>query len=129
MEHNLFDWPEVRQIFHIVRQREYRGHSTQEHIYGITSLSPAEAGAEKLLNFNRNHWGIENRLHYVRDMTLREDQSRIRHKGKAQIICAVRNAIIALAALEGFTNVMEAIETFGEQREKALLLITTARTE
>ena len=129
MEHSFFDWPEVRQIFHIVRQREHRGHFTQEHIYGITSLSPAEAGAAELLNLNRNHWGIENKLHYVRDMALREDQSRIRHKGKAQIICAVRNTVIALAAWGGFANIMEAIETFGEQREKALLLITTARTE
>lgn len=129
MEHSFSDWPEVRQIFHIVRQREYRGHCTKEDIYGVTSLTPDEAGAEELLKINRNHWHIENRLHHVRDMTLREDQSRVRHKGKAQIICAIRNTILALAALAGFSNVPEAIETFGEQREKALLLITTRRTE
>lgn len=129
MEHSFSDWPEIKQIFHIVRQREYRGKSREEHVYGITSLTREEAGAEKLLTTNRNHWHIENKLHYVRDMTFREDQSRIRHKGKAQIICAMRNTVIALVALSGFVNVMEAIETFAEKREKALRLITMTRTE
>lgn len=129
MEHRFSDWPEIRQIFHIVRKRECRGQCSEEHAYGITSLGQDEAGAEKLLKLNRNHWHIENKLHHVRDMTFREDQSRIRHRGKAQIICAMRNVVIALAALTGFDNVMEAIETFGEQREKALQLLTARRTE
>lgn len=129
MEHSFSDWPEIRQIFHIVREREYRGKSTEEHVYGITSLPQEKAGAEKLLNLNRNHWHIENKLHYVRDMTLREDQSRIRHRAKAQIMCAVRNTIIALVARTEFANVREAIEIFGEQPNKALQFITLRRTE
>lgn len=129
MEHKFSDWPEIRQIFHITRQREYRGHSTEEHIYGITSLSQEEACAQKLLNLNRNHWHIENKLHHVRDMTFREDQSRVRNHAKAQILCAVRNTAISLASLAGFSNVMEAIEIFGEQCERALQLVTMKRTE
>lgn len=129
MEHGFFDWPEVRQIFHIVRRRERKGQSSEEHIYGITSLTQEEASPERLLTLNRNHWHIENKLHHVRDMTFREDQSRIRRHEKAQILCAVRNTAIALAALSGFSNVMEAIEIFGEQREKALQLISMKRTE
>lgn len=129
MEHRFSDWPEVRQIFHIVRQREYKGQTCEEHVYGITSLSQEEAGADKLLTLNRNHWHIENRLHHVRDMTFREDQSRIRHHGKAQIMCAMRNTAIALAALTGFSNVMEAIEVFSEQREEALNMVIMNRTD
>lgn len=129
MSHRFADWPEIRQIFHIMRQREHRGHCSVEHVYGITSLTREKAGAEKLLALNRNHWHIENKLHHVRDMTLREDQSRIRNKAKAQILCAVRNTVIALVALAGFTNVMEAIETFSEQRDTALQLISMRRTE
>lgn len=129
MEHRFSDWPEIRQIFHIVRKREWRKHCSEEHAYGVTSLTQEEAGAEELLKMNRNHWHIENKLHHVRDMTFREDQSRIRHKGKVQIICAMRNTVITLAALAGFSNVMEAIEIFGEQREKALRLLTMKRTE
>ncbi len=129
VEHRFSDWPETRQIFHIMRKREFRNHCSEEHAYGVTSLTQEEAGAEKLLKLNRNHWHIENRLHHVRDMTFGEDQSRIRHKGKVQIICAIRNSAIALAALAGSANVMEAIETFGEQREKALLILTMSRTE
>ena len=112
-----------------MRQREYRGHTSEEHAYGITSLTQKEAGAEKLLTLNRNHWHIENTLHYIRDVTLREDQSRIRHHAKAQIMCAVRNTTITLATLAGFSNIMEAIEIFSEQREKALQLVTMKRTE
>ena len=114
VSHSFSDWPEVKQIFHIVRQRERGGHYTEEHVYGITSLPPDEANPKELLKFSRNHWHIENKLHYVRDMTLREDQSWVRHKGKAQIMCAIRNTIIALAALAGFSNVQEAIGAFGE---------------
>ena len=47
-------------------------------------------------------------------MTLREEQSWVRHKVKAQIMCAIRDTIIALAALAGFSNVQEAIGAFGE---------------
>lgn len=129
VEHRFSDWPEIRQIFHIVRRRESRNHCSEEHAYGVTSLTQEEAGAEKLLKLNRDHWHIENKLHHVRDMTFREDQSRIRHKGKVQIICAIRNTVITLTALAGFANVMEAIETFAEQRDKALLLLTMKRTE
>lgn len=104
-----------------MRQREYKGHSSEEHVYGITSLPQEKTCAEKLLTLNRNHWHIENKLHHVRDMTFREDQSRIRHRVKAQIMCAVRNTAIALAALAGFLNVMEAIEIFSEQDRKSVV--------
>ncbi len=129
VEHSFSDWPEIKQIYHIERKRELRTHCSVEHVYGVTSLTQEEAGAEKLLKLNRNHWHIENKLHHVRDMTFREDQSRIRHKGKVQIMCAIRNTVIALVALAGFANVMEAIETFGEQREKALLMLAMNGTE
>ena len=128
VEHKFSDWPEVKQIFHIVREREYREKSSQEHVYGITSLSKKDACAKELLKLNRNHWHIENKLHHVRDMTFREDQSRIRHHAKAQIMCAVRNTAITLISLAKFSNAMEAIEIFGEQREKALQLVR-GRTE
>jgi len=46
--------------------------------YAITSLSPDEANAERLLVFVRDHWTIENQLHSVRDVTLGADACRVR---------------------------------------------------
>jgi len=46
----------------------------------ITSLSPAKADPERLLNLAREHWSIENKSHYVRDVTFDEDQSQISKK-------------------------------------------------
>ena len=49
-----------------------------EVVHGITSLTPEEANAQRLLELTRGHWGIENRLHDVRDVTLGEDGCRVR---------------------------------------------------
>ncbi len=63
------DWPGVQQVFQVERQRTIRGQTTTEIAYGITSLSRDRADAEKLMALTRGHWGIENRLHHVRDVT------------------------------------------------------------
>ena len=49
-----------------------------EMAYAITSLSPARAQPAQLLKIWRGHWGIENRSHYVRDVTFGEDACRVR---------------------------------------------------
>ena len=55
-----------------------KGETTVEVVYGMTSLEPEEADAERLSGLVRAHWGIENGLHYVRDVTLGEDACRVR---------------------------------------------------
>ena len=52
------------------------GKRRHERVYGITSLTPEQAGPGDLLAYTRAHWGIENRSHYGRDVTLGEDASR-----------------------------------------------------
>jgi hypothetical protein len=66
-------------------------------------------GASALLAWWRGHWGIENRLHWVRDVTLGEDASRIRTGSAPQILAALRNAGISLLRTLGVTNVAEAL--------------------
>ena len=74
------DWPYAEQVFQL--EREFKqmntGKITREVVYGITSLTAKEAGAKRLLEITRGHWGIESGLHYRRDVTLREDRSRVR---------------------------------------------------
>ena len=66
--------------------------------YAITSLSPDEADAERLLAFVRDHWTIENQLHHVRDVTLGEDACRVRTGSAPQVLAALRNAVVHLLA-------------------------------
>jgi hypothetical protein len=65
------DWPGVRQVCRIERERTIQGRCQTETVYYITSLPRTMAGPEDLLKLARDHWGaIENRLHYVRDEVL-----------------------------------------------------------
>jgi hypothetical protein len=95
----LLDWPEVGQVFELERVRVLKGKTEVEAVYGITSLTPEEADAKALLALVRNHWGIENGLHWVRDETLGEDRCRVRKGSGPQVLAALRNAVVLL--LEG----------------------------
>jgi len=103
------DWPGVGQVFRLQRERTAGGRTTVEVVYGITRLTRAQAGAGRLLALVRGHWGIENRLHYVRDVTLGEDACRVRSGGAPQVLAAVRN--LAVYPLEGGTAASKAAAT------------------
>src|SRR5690606_36647356 len=60
---SLGDWPGVQQAFRLVRTWQERGQARTAVSYGITSLTPAQAGPETVLQLRREHWTIENRLH------------------------------------------------------------------
>lgn len=98
-------------------------------MYGITSLDSSRADACKLLKLNRGHWGIENKLHYVRDVTFNEDRSRVRNRKKSQIMAAMRNTVITLIKLTNHDNISAALGMFSENRESALLLVRHGRTK
>ncbi len=70
MNDYLADWPGIAQVYWLRRERTYRGQTSVEDEYGITSLDRDRADAAGLLHFRRTHWRIENGLHYVRDVTL-----------------------------------------------------------
>jgi predicted transposase YbfD/YdcC len=74
------DFPEVAQAFLIDREvvKKKTGELSRELAYGITSRPASEASPERLLQVNRGHWTIENRIHYVIDWNFDEDRSRIR---------------------------------------------------
>ena len=74
-EHLAPSWPGLAQVCRITRERIVRGKASSETAYAITSLTAGRAGAARLLALSREHWGIENKLHHVRDVTCREDQA------------------------------------------------------
>jgi Transposase DDE domain len=72
------DWPGAAQVCRIQRSREIGTKCSQETVYAITSLPRERTSAEDLLALNRQHWAIENRLHWLRDTVFGEDRSPIR---------------------------------------------------
>ena len=87
------DWYGVEQVFCIRRRVEHALKCTQEMVYGITSLTPKQADPSRLLELNREHWSIENRLHYRRDGALAEDACQVR-KGSAPHVLAILNSFV-----------------------------------
>ena len=121
-------WSGVAQVCRITRERIVRGKKTVETVYAITSLTPERADPEQLLALSRAHWGIENRLHHVRDVTCREDQARA-HAGNApQVLAAFRNTVLTLIRRLGYT-VVEGFEHFAEHRLAAIEAVRGRRTE
>jgi predicted transposase YbfD/YdcC len=91
------------------------------HVYLITSLPAAAASPERLLSLARNHWGIENRLHHVRDVSMDEDRCRAR--SGARPLASLRNATLALIRRLGLP-IREARENFREDRPYAIQVVT-----
>jgi predicted transposase YbfD/YdcC len=117
------DWPGLEQAFLLHRQRTVHGQTRVETAYGITSLPRPKADAHRLLELARDHWGIENRLHWVRDVTFGEDACRVRKGAAPQILAAVRNAAIALLRAAGCTNIAAQLRRHAAQPARALAFI------
>lgn len=119
-------WPYLQQLYWIRRARTAKGVTTVETGYGITSLGPQEAGAPRLLRLNRAYWGIENRLHWVRDVTFAEDRSQVRSGAAPQVCAALRNLGITLLRRSGARNLAAALRTFSARPRAAVALVLSA---
>ena len=122
---DYLDWPGVGQVFELERVRSLKGKTEVEVVCGITSLGRDRSDARGLLVRARGHWGVENRLHYVRDETLGEDRCRVRKGNAAQVLAAVRNACVHL--LEGVEAPSKAAATrrLAAHPEEAVSLLFT----
>jgi len=118
-------WPGLQQVFRLERTVTIKktGQQRQEVVYGLTSLSPARADAAHLLRLTRDHWQIENRSHWVRDVTFDEDRSQVRCGNIPEIMAALRNLAIGLMRLAGDTNIAAACRRYAAQPWAALALI------
>jgi predicted transposase YbfD/YdcC len=86
-------WAGLRSIGMAENETHHGGKCTIERRYFITTLS---ANAQQFAHAVRNHWGIENRLHWVLDMSFREDECRIRRGDGAEILGVVRHIALNL---------------------------------
>lgn len=118
-------WPGQQQVFQVARSRTSRrtGEVARKTVYGITSLSATRADAAVLLDRVRNHWVIENRSHYVRDVTFAEDHSQVRTGSIPQVMAAFRNTAIALLRTSGEPNIAAACRRLAAHPWQALALL------
>jgi len=112
------DWPGLRQALRIDRRviHKLTGRvSRQETAYAVTSCTPARATPAQLLTLWRQHWHIENRLHYVRDVTFDEDRATVRAGHAPQVMAAFRNAAVGLIHALGTTQIAATCRRFMAQ--------------
>jgi predicted transposase YbfD/YdcC len=124
----FLDWPGMEQVFQLERHFVYpkKGNVREETTYGITSLSPQRASPARLLEVARAYWGIENGLHYRRDVTFQEDRCRLRTGHAAHMMAALNNLAIGLIARCGFSEAPEARRQFCAEPLNTLALIIRA---
>lgn len=125
MLNDYLDWPHLGQVFKL--ERRFTNLSTGEVEcvvqYGLTSLTTQDADPERLLMIVRSQWGIENGLHYRRDVTFHEDQTRMTNKAMGRAMAIINNLVISLINSHGFDNHAHARRVFDACPAKALALI------
>lgn len=114
------DWPHLAQVCRVERTVTRKGKTTEEVAYAVTSLSVAQATPQRLLALWRGHWGIENRLHWVRDVTMDEDRCQIRTGAAPQVMAALRNLVLSLFRLAGQRNIAAAQRRCAAHSQEAL---------
>ena len=122
---DFLDWPFLQQVFKLERwvTIQKTGQTRHEIICGITSLSAEQASPEQLLKMLRSYWGIENGLHYRRDVTLHEDQTRFSKHSAAHVMSIINNIVLGLIAKTGYQFVPSARRYFAANPEEAFKLL------
>ena len=119
------DWPGLAQVFelgrHVITQKTDK--ERVEVLYGVTSLRPERATPGRELELVRGHWHIENKSHWVHDVTFDEDRSQVRCGNIPQVMAALRNTAIGLLRWGGHTNIAAACRRLAPQPAQALALI------
>jgi predicted transposase YbfD/YdcC len=98
-------WPYLAQVFEIKRQWHSKGKWHSEVHLAISSLPAEVADPLRLLSLRRGHWGIENKLHWVRDVVLGEDKSTIHLGAGPQVVGAIRNTVLNVLRKAGHAKI------------------------
>lgn len=123
-------WPGLAQVYRLERQFQWRRNgvcyrTSCQVEFGITSLTRAKATPACLLNIRRAHWGIETGLHYRRDVTLKEDATRMTVGNTGKVMASINNLVIALIHQANFQNAAQARRYFAAHIPQAFALLTT----
>jgi predicted transposase YbfD/YdcC len=119
------DFPHAAQAFRVRRDTGgLDGQRTRKEVaYCITSLTTERAGPARLTGHTRDHWQIENRLHWVRDVTYDEDRSQIRTGAGPRVMASLRNLAISALRLHGHTNIAAALRWTARDPHRSLKIL------
>jgi predicted transposase YbfD/YdcC len=122
---DFLDWPFLQQVFKLERfiTLSKTGKIRHEIIYGVTSLSAELASPDRLLQMLRSYWQIESGLHYPRDVTLHEDDTRFKKNSAAHNMAIINNLGLGLLANSDFPFIPSARRYFAAHPEEALELL------
>ena len=123
-------WPGLAQVYRLERTiqswRNGKCYRTSCEVeFGITSLTRQKASPSRLLEIRRAHWGIESGLHYRRDVTLKEDATRMTVGNTGIIMASINNLVLALIRQAKFYNAAQARRWFAANLSRAFTLLTT----
>ncbi|WP_426514866.1 ISAs1 family transposase [Dactylosporangium sp. McL0621] len=120
------DFPHAAQAIQIRRRRRRLDEPrrfTTETVYAVTDLLAHQAKPMHLADWIRGHWSIENKTHWVRDVTYDEDRSQIRAGTGPHVMAALRNAAIGALRLAGATNIAAANRHHAHDTNRPLALL------
>jgi predicted transposase YbfD/YdcC len=116
-------FPRAARAIQITRRRKVKGKWSRETCYAVTSLTITQASPARLAAIIRGHWGIEDRLHWVRDLDFDEDRSQIRTASGPQIMASLRNLAVTILRLAEATNIAAALRYHARQPDRPLRTI------
>jgi len=124
---DFLDWPYLEQVFML--ERRFVSHKTgvihEQRVYGFTSLTREEVTPRQLLHHIRSYWGIENGLHYRRDVTLREDYTRMTKGRAGQVMACLNNLVLGLLlSKKGFRTIPTARRFYSAHPVEAFSLLS-----
>ena len=120
------DFPHAKQVVVVYRERANLADemTSEETSYYITSVPTNRSGVRRLAHFIRGHWGIENKVHWVRDWNFDEDRHQLRAgNSTARALASLRNLAISLLHIAGATNIAAALRWVGRDATRAALLL------
>lgn len=113
---DFLNWPGARLMLCLERAviHKLTGELHLEVAYALSSLDLASVTADELLALWRQHWHIENRVHYVCDVTMGEDACRVRTGNGPRVLAAIRKTVLTSLRLQGVINIAEALRSFAQ---------------
>jgi predicted transposase YbfD/YdcC len=120
-----FGFPHARLAIQVIRRRRSRTSPRwrTETVYAITDLTWGQLRADQIAAALRGHWSIENRLHWVRDVTFAEDHSQIRTGTGPAVMATLRNLAVSIHRLTGATNIAAACRHVSRHPNRVLALL------
>jgi predicted transposase YbfD/YdcC len=116
----------AKQVAQIRRTTTRAGKKSVEVVYVITSAGHRAAPPATLAAWVQGHWGIENRTHWVRDVTFDEDRSQVRTGAGPHVMATLRNTAISLLRLAGATNIAASLRHHARDPDRPINLLLTS---